>query len=113
MTKGISGRRKQRTRTRAALRSGVLYSITLLAAPAASQCGGGSGLNLPCDVDAVLRAKCQGCHGTTPLFGAPMSLVTYDDTQKPAISNPALKVWQMMDTRVHGTPTPMPPMGQT
>jgi hypothetical protein len=114
MAKEISGGRKQRT-TRAALRRGVLYSMTLLAAPAASTCGSGSGSgsNLPCDVDAVLRAKCQGCHNTTPLFGAPMSLVTYDDTQKPAVTNSAVKVWQMMQTRVHGTTSPMPPIGQT
>src|SRR5438046_2282988 len=66
---------------------------------------------LPCDVGDVLVSRCQSCHGSTPLYGAPMSLVTYADTQAPARSNPSLRVWQMMQMRVHATTasTVMPP----
>jgi hypothetical protein len=74
--------------------------------------GGASGAPLPCDVAATLSAKCQSCHAATPQFGAPMPLTTYADTQAPAASNPSLRVWQMMSTRVHSTTTPMPPNGQ-
>ena len=73
--------------------------------------GAGTGA-LPCAVASVLQAKCQSCHGPTPLFGAPMSLVTYADTQAAAQSNPALKVWDRMRTRVHAGTMPMPPVGQ-
>jgi hypothetical protein len=75
--------------------------------------GGGTSVGLPCDVDQVLVSKCQGCHAATPIFGAPMPLVTYADTQGPAHSNPSVPVWQMMHTRVHSTSSPMPPNGQT
>jgi len=68
---------------------------------------------LPCDVDAVLRGKCQSCHGTVPLNGAPVPLVTYADTQAHAVSSPTMSVWQVMQTRVHSTTmSVMPPRGQ-
>jgi hypothetical protein len=68
---------------------------------------------LPCDVDNILRSKCQACHGAVPKFGAPMPLVTYADLHKPASSNPSLKVYQVLNTRVHSETSPMPPRGQT
>jgi Copper type II ascorbate-dependent monooxygenase, C-terminal domain/Copper type II ascorbate-dependent monooxygenase, N-terminal domain len=74
---------------------------------------GGGGSALPCDVASVLKAKCQSCHGATPLNGAPTSLMTYADTHAPAVSNTSLSVWQVMETRVHSTTmTVMPPRGQ-
>src|SRR5438876_2888801 len=72
----------------------------------------GGGGQLPCAIASVLAGKCQSCHGATPLYGAPMSLMTYANTQAPAFSNPSLKVWQMMQMRVHSTTSPMPPAGQ-
>jgi hypothetical protein len=69
-------------------------------------------VGLPCDVQQVLAEKCQSCHAATPLFGAPMSLQSYADTQGPAHSNPSMPVWQMMRTRIHSTTAPMPPNGQ-
>jgi hypothetical protein len=74
--------------------------------------GGSAGGTLPCEVAGALKAKCQLCHGTTPQFGAPMSLVSYADTQAPARSNPGSKVWQLMRDRVQATTSPMPPVGQ-
>jgi hypothetical protein len=74
---------------------------------------GGAGGGLPCDVAAVLKAKCQGCHAATPLSGAPMSLLTYADTQAPAPSSASTPVWKSMQVRVHSTTmTVMPPRGQ-
>ena len=32
-----------------------------------------------CVASSVLRANCQGCHAATPLYGAPMPLVTFDN----------------------------------
>lgn len=49
--------------------------------------GGASGeTNLPltttwCAARTVLEQKCQRCHGAEPDYGAPFSLVTYEDTQ--------------------------------
>jgi hypothetical protein len=36
---------------------------------------------LPCDVEAVLKAKCQRCHQNPPLNGAPFPLLTWENTQ--------------------------------
>ncbi len=38
-------------------------------------------LGIPCDVAAVLSRKCALCHGETPAFSAPMSLVRLADFQ--------------------------------
>jgi hypothetical protein len=35
--------------------------------------------SLPCDVQAVLKARCQPCHQAPPLNGAPMRLLTWSD----------------------------------
>jgi len=77
-----------------------------------SEPGSASG-GLPCEVDAVLRSKCQSCHGAVPLNGAPVPIVTYEDTQAHAVSSPAMSVWQVMQTRVHSaTMSVMPPRNQ-
>src|SRR5262245_31980179 len=34
---------------------------------------------MPCDVTKVVAAKCQNCHGATPIGGAPMPLMTQAD----------------------------------
>jgi hypothetical protein len=64
---------------------------------------------LPCDVARVLHDVCQACHSAPPALGAPMPLVTYDDTQAPSKSNPAEPVWQRMKARLHDPKSPMPP----
>jgi hypothetical protein len=100
------------------LTCGQLAAGALLILPWAVACSGGSAgagtaaSGLPCEVAAIVQAKCHTCHGATPFYGAPMPLVTYADTQAPAVSNPSRKVWQLMQGRVHGTPMPMPPVDQ-
>jgi DNA-binding FadR family transcriptional regulator/mono/diheme cytochrome c family protein len=64
--------------------------------------------SLPCTVDAVLAANCRQCHGQTPSFGAPMPLVTYADLWAPAHSNPAQRVYQVVEQRIHDDEHPMP-----
>jgi hypothetical protein len=63
---------------------------------------------LPCDVDGVLQG-CRNCHASTPRFGAPMPLVTYDDFMRPAVSDPTKKVYEVVHDRVHSDTRPMPP----
>ena len=42
---------------------------------------------LPCDVDEVLQRRCRTCHGETPSFGAPMSLVELGRVRASAIAS--------------------------
>jgi hypothetical protein len=69
---------------------------------------GGGGL-LPCDVDAVLAARCRECHGATPLYGASMPLVTNADLHVPSRSNASIPVYQAVRARTHDATRPMPP----
>jgi hypothetical protein len=64
---------------------------------------------LPCDVNTILMTHCQSCHAATPLAGVPMALVSWDDTQKPSVSDPSMTVHQLMKLRVHSMNMPMPP----
>ena len=51
-----------------------------LGAAGASGFGGAGPVNsLPCEVRAVLKARCQACHQDPPLNGAPMRLLTWSD----------------------------------
>jgi hypothetical protein len=64
---------------------------------------------LPCEVQEVLAAGCGDCHGDPPRWGAPMALVTWEDTQQPAVSDPGKAVHELMKERLHDTEDPMPP----
>jgi hypothetical protein len=99
----------------------VLATAVVLAAPLWGCGGGGNGSDggaggtggasgLPCDVEAVVKARCQHCHGPTKRFGAPanMDLFTYTGTQAPAVSDPSIKVWQMMKKMVDQREMPLP-----
>jgi hypothetical protein len=55
---------------------------------------------LPCDVDAVLKARCQTCHGAQTQYGATSSLVTYDDL---------VKDQERVRARIKDDTRPMPP----
>jgi hypothetical protein len=69
---------------------------------------GASG-SIPCEVETVLAQRCRECHGTTPQYGAPMSLVTYADLVAPAKSDPQRKVFELVEQRIHQDDKPMPP----
>jgi hypothetical protein len=66
---------------------------------------------VPCPVSQALAANCQKCHSATPMFGAPMPLVTYADLQKPSVSDPSLNVAQAAQKRIEDKVSPMPPGG--
>jgi hypothetical protein len=71
--------------------------------------GGGSASALPCDVEAVLSASCWQCHGNPPVYGTPVSLMTYADFQASAVTDPSKKVIDLVGSRIHDTASPMPP----
>lgn len=66
--------------------------------------------NLWCDARAVLQTACQTCHGSEP-SGAPMSLVTHADTQRPSVLDPSKTTAQAIRARIHDQARPMPPVG--
>jgi hypothetical protein len=65
--------------------------------------------SLPCGVSEVLKTGCQTCHGATPIGGAPMPLVTFADLHRPAKTQPTMKVYQLVQQRIHDEMKPMPP----
>jgi len=78
--------------------------------------GGGGGqvettkTGLPCDVDKILKTRCQTCHAADPRYGASTALVTHADLMKsgPGASS-AKKVFELVKDRVHDAARPMPP----
>jgi hypothetical protein len=62
---------------------------------------------LPCEVERVLQQRCQSCHQSPPKFGAPMPLLTYSDTQAPALGG-QLSVRQVMKAKVETGKMPPP-----
>jgi len=65
---------------------------------------------LPCDVDKVLKSRCQTCHGSPTQFGASAPLVTHDDlvANGPGASS-GKKVYELVASRIHDAARPMPP----
>lgn len=55
------------------------------------------GPGYPCDVYAVLQAKCLRCHGEPLRNGAPFSFTTWQDTQPDYLGKPR---WQAMQNAV-------------
>jgi len=77
--------------------------------------GGGGGVvtlpstGLPCDVQALVQTRCQGCHAATPANGAPMPLVTRANLMAPSFLDPAQSFAQRALARVQQTAGQMPP----
>jgi hypothetical protein len=71
------------------------------------------GSGLPCDVEQLLVTRCQSCHGTTPTFGTPMSLVTYTDLMAPAPGDATRTVADVALERMQSADKPMPPPNAT
>lgn len=67
------------------------------------------GLGLPCDVQAVLRARCQTCHGRPPVSGALVPLLSYADLTAPSLLEPAITVAASSVKRMKDSALPMPP----
>lgn len=82
---------------------------TSLSTPGGAGEAGAAARGLPCDVDAVLEAKCRSCHGGTP--SAPMALVTYEDLAAPSKSDPSKSNAVKAIERMKSDAAPMPPVG--
>jgi len=64
---------------------------------------------MPCELDNIVKAKCQFCHGAKPIGGAPMSLLTASDFQRdytvkttPQLMGQTLKLAQLARIRLNG-----------
>jgi hypothetical protein len=67
--------------------------------------------DLPCDVAAVLVAKCQACHRQPPRDHAPFPLVTFEDLAQP-FGQDGLRRWQRVGQVIEpGDRFPMPLAG--
>lgn len=64
---------------------------------------------LPCDVDKILEDNCRKCHGVTPQYSAPMSLVTWSDLHARAPSDESKSVFELIGGRIANDAKPMPP----
>lgn len=62
---------------------------------------------LPCDVAALLAARCQGCH--KPGGNGPMPLLTYADLVAPSPSDPSKSNAVAVIGRMRSSSKPMPP----
>jgi len=69
----------------------------------------GSGAGLPCEVEAVLRARCQSCHSAPPASGVPMALISYADLAAPARSDASRRVADVALARMQLGQMPPPP----
>lgn len=68
---------------------------------------------LPCELDAILKTRCQTCHGSEPKYGASAPLVTWDDLQKPGPgASSGKKVLDLVKERIANDDRPMPPSPQ-
>ena len=62
-----------------------------------------------CGVRSTLQDACTSCHNEQKVAGAPMSLLTFEDLHKPAVSDKNRKVYELVKERVHDEERPMPP----
>lgn len=80
------------------------------AGPAATSVpGGAAATGLPCEIDALLAARCRSCHSNPP--SAPMALLTYEDLAAPAKSDTAKSNAVVALERMKSEARPMPPAG--
>jgi Copper type II ascorbate-dependent monooxygenase, C-terminal domain len=77
----------------------------------------GAAGTLPCEVGKVVANNCWSCHGSTPVGGAPMSLVTAADfaavrTSKTTSPGAMFEIAKLVKMRINDAAKPMPPGGQ-
>jgi hypothetical protein len=79
---------------------------------------GASGKSMPCNVQTSVKANCGMCHGQTPIGGAPMSLLTWDDFQRDyvvkttkSLVGQTKKMHELARIRLNDAALPMPPTG--
>lgn len=74
-------------------------------------CASAPATPLPPPVLEIVQAECGRCHAAQPRGGAPMSLVTWEAMHAPAVTDPSLRVFQMVARRIHDEADPMPATG--
>jgi hypothetical protein len=72
------------------------------------------GAPLPCAVAKVVSARCQTCHGSSPIGGAPMPLVTQSDftaqiKSLKTVPDQTMQVAKLVKMRANDASRPMPP----
>ena len=77
--------------------------------PASSPPPPPAGAGIPCDVAAVLAAKCVDCHADPPVNGSLSGLVTLADLMATAKEDPTKNEAQLSLARMQSTSSPMPP----
>lgn len=98
------------------LRKGVWGLLFILsgcgksADPPPSQSGESGSTPFPCDVGHTIATKCWGCHGNPRQYGAPMTLLDWEDVHKKTVDGQE-QIYQRMHERIHSTSNPMPPPG--
>jgi hypothetical protein len=65
--------------------------------PIAADSGAAMATGFPCDVQAIIKMKCQTCHTDPPKPGAPIHILSYADTQAFPPDSTTKKVWQYME----------------
>jgi hypothetical protein len=65
--------------------------------------------DLPCDVAAVLDARCNSCHGSAAVPGIPLTLASYADLSAPSPFDPSQSVAELAVQRMKDGVSPMPP----
>jgi hypothetical protein len=70
---------------------------------------GGASDGLPCDVEQLLSSRCQSCHSSPPVSGVPMSMMSWNDLDQAAPTDPTKRVVDVAVARMQDTANPMPP----
>lgn len=92
----------------AALTAMAAMIVLMACSSSAPESSPGAGAGLPCAVADVFARRCQTCHGATPQYGAPMSLVTRADLAAASASDPSRRVFEQVAVRIHDDARPMP-----
>jgi hypothetical protein len=56
--------------------------------------------HLPCQIEALINARCKNCHAPSTLPNRPVSLLTYEDLIQPSRSAPGLNYAQQAELLV-------------
>ena len=65
----------------------------------------------PCPVFDVINRRCRPCHQNPPQQGAPFTLMSFEDIQKPYPDMPTRKIYQQMTVQTRAGAIPRMPQG--
>jgi uncharacterized membrane protein len=68
------------------------------------------GAGLPCEIEGLLKMRCQGCHNANAKNGVP--LMTHQHLMAPSKVDANVAVWKRAIERMASSERPMPPMGK-